>query len=316
MSPKALWSVGIGQSALLDANLGEGVLVKMLFSGISRGTEALVFAGRVPASQHESMRCSGQEGEFSFPVKYGYCAVAEVLEGQLKGKKVFTLHPHQDQFRVPAESLHLLPEGVPAERAVLAANMETALNIVWDSQVSLGDKVMVIGSGVVGSLVAYLISKIPGVDLTLVDQNPERHLLAQSLGINFALPADAPADCDVVIHATGSESGLNLAIASSGHQARIVEASWFGEGSQSIVLGGAFHDRRLSLISSQVGSIPASRAARWSYQRRMSKALELLADSTLDQLISGESNFEDLGTDYGSILSNPQTLCHRVRYQP
>lgn len=315
MTPIALWSLGSGEAKLQEAREGDGVLVRMLFSGISRGTERLVFEGRVPASQHESMRCSGQEGQFNFPIKYGYCAVGEVQEGELKGKKVFTLHPHQDQFRVSMDMLHVLPMELPVERAVLAANMETALNVVWDSEVALGDRVLVIGAGVVGTLVAYLISHIPGVDLTLVDQNPSREKVAASLGIRFALPANAPLDCDVVIHATGSEAGLNLAIVSGGNQARIVEASWYGEGSQSVSLGGAFHDRRLTLISSQVGSIPASKAPRWTYRRRMSKALEMLQDSKLDVLISGESSFEDLARDYPAILASPETLCHRVRYQ-
>ena len=315
MSTFALWALGEGNAELLPAQEGEGVLVKMLFSGISRGTERLVFEGRVPASQQESMRCNGQEGDFSFPVKFGYCAVGEVLEGELKGKKVFALYPHQNQFRIAQDQLHLLPQGLPEARAVLAANIETALNVVWDSQVSAGDRVNVIGAGVVGALVAYLISRIPGVEITLIDINPARSSLASDLGLAFERPENAPRNCDVVINTSASEDGLNLAIESARNEGRIVEASWFGAGKQSIALGGEFHNRRLSLISSQVGTIPNTKAPRWTFKRRMAKALELLADPTLDLLISGESDFSELGNDYATILSSPNTLCHRISYQ-
>jgi threonine dehydrogenase-like Zn-dependent dehydrogenase len=294
--------------------MGEGVLVKTLFSGISRGTERLVFEGRVPQSESSRMRALFQEGDFSFPVKFGYCSVGQIQEGELAGRQVFTLYPHQNIYRIPTAMLNFLPEGLDPERAVLAANMETALNIVWDSGVSAGDRVSVIGTGVVGALVGYLIARIPGTEITLVDINPSRASLAQTLGCKFALPKDAPVDNDVVIHTSSASSGIELALEIAGQEATIVEASWFGDRPVSLVLGGAFHSRRLRLISSQVGNLPAAKTPRWNHQRRMAMALDLLKDPKLDELVSGESAFEDLAENYSKILTSTDTLCHRIRY--
>jgi len=315
MKAQALWCVGKNAAQIRPANLGEGVLVRTLFSGISRGTERVVFEGRVPEAQYGEMRAAGQEGEFSFPVKYGYCAVGEISEGERKGRLVFALHPHQDFFRLPIESLHLLPIGVPPERAILAANMETALNILWDSNLRAGDRVAVIGAGVIGALTGYLASQLPGTEVTLIDVNPSRSTLAKQLGLEFAAPDAAPRDCDVVIHTSASSEGLTLAIGLAGQEATIVEASWYGVDQVTIPLGGDFHTKRLRIQGSQVGNLPASHTKRWSHKRRMNKALELLADQRLDALLSGETSFMELPASYPEILSDPQTLCHRVSYQ-
>jgi len=192
VTPKALWVVAQNQAEIKEAKLGEGILVKALFSGISRGTESIVFEGKVPLSEHQRMRAPFQEGDFSFPVKYGYCSVVEIQEGEHSGKVAFALFPHQDLFRVPESHLHLLPENVPAERAVLAANMETALNVVWDSKALPGDRVAVIGAGVLGSLIGFLLAKIPGTEVTLIDLNPDREQLAKGLGCNFASSESSP----------------------------------------------------------------------------------------------------------------------------
>ena len=315
LKARALWSVGSNTAEIRDGEIGEGVLVETLFSGISRGTEKLVFEGRVPSGEQTRMRALAQEGDFSFPVKFGYCAVGKVLEGELSGRKVFALHPHQDKFRVSETMLNLVPDGLPAERAILAANMETALNIFWDSGASAGDRIAVIGVGVVGALVGYLAAQLPGSDVTLIDLNPARAELAKNLGCKFATPDSAPRECDVVIHTSASEAGVSLALEIAGQEATIVEASWFGSGLINIPLGGAFHSRRLRLVSSQVGNLPSHRVPRWNHRRRMSMALDLLQDAQLDALISGESNFEDLPADYAAVLNDPDTLCHRIRYQ-
>lgn len=314
MNSTALWCTGSGQTELRDALLGEGVLVENLFSGISRGTEKLVFDGLVPESEADRMRCFGQEGDFSFPVKFGYCSVGRVLEGELSGRNVFVLHPHQKQFRAPFEQLHVLPDGLSPEKAILAANMETALNITWDSQASAGDKIAVIGAGVIGLLAGYLLAKIPGSDVTVIDKNSNRAAIAKQLGLKFTNPEAAPVDCDVVIHTSASSDGLALAIDIAGFEAKIIEASWYGDQEVVLSLGGAFHSQRLSLISSQVGSLPQTKKPRWDHNRRMTKALELLLDPELEVLISGESKFEDIATEYGGILHDPETLCHRIRY--
>jgi threonine dehydrogenase-like Zn-dependent dehydrogenase len=315
MSPKALWCTGSKSSEVRPAEIGKGVLVQTLFSGISRGTERLVFEGRVPESEWLRMRAPNQEGEFSFPVKFGYCAVGRVSEGVLVGKEVFALYPHQDSFRLSENMLYPLPKNLPAERAVLAANMETALNVLWDSGASAGDRIAVIGAGVLGSLVGYLAAKLPGAEVTLIDLNPAREKLATKLACSFALPDDAPADCDVVIHTSASGRGLSLALEIAGQEATVLEASWFGSDTVNLSLGAAFHSKRLRIISSQVGSVPAARTPRWTHQRRILKALDLLCDPVLDVLISGESNFSDLPEQYGRVLSDPETLCHRIRYE-
>lgn len=308
--------MGPARAALRPAALGDGVLVETLFTAISRGTEKLVFDGRVPETEVDRMRGPAQEGDFPFPVKYGYCAVGRVVEGDLAGRAVFALHPHQTRFRLPAPALHPLPDDLPPERGVLAANMETALNILWDSGAGAGDRIAVIGAGVVGALTGYLAARLPGAEVTLIDVNPDRAALARQLGCDFAQPGDAPGDCDVVVHVSASAEGLALAIACAACEANVVEASWHGSGTTPVPLGGAFHSKRLRLVSSQVGQVPPARRARWSHARRMRKALELLCNASLDALVTGETLFEDLPLRYGAILSDPGTLCHRVRYEP
>ncbi|WP_335904813.1 MULTISPECIES: zinc-binding alcohol dehydrogenase [unclassified Bosea (in: a-proteobacteria)] len=269
--------------------------MRTLWSGISRGTERLVFDGRVPESEYERMRAPLQQGAFPFPVKYGYCAVGIVDAGpaELLGKRVFCLHPHQDRFVVPADRVALVPESVPMRRAVLAANMETALNAHWDAGSGPADRIVVVGGGVLGLLVAYLAARLPGAEVTLVDLDDSRAEIAASLGCRFALPADCPQDADVVFHASASAAGLATAIGAAGFEARIVELSWYGEGSVAAPLGGAFHARRLQLVSSQVGQVSPSRRARFDYARRANAALALLADARLDALITDEIAFRD-----------------------
>lgn len=314
MTARALWCTDVNEATILAADIGTGVLVRARYSSISRGTERLVFQGRVPVSEYTNMRAPFQEGSFAFPVKYGYAMVGMAMEGALKGRAVFALFPHQTEFRLPEESLIVVPDAVPPARAVLAANMETALNILWDSRAGAGDRIAVIGAGVVGALVAYLCARLPGAEVVLLDTEPTRRDLALALGCGFAQPDAAPMGCDVVIHASASAAGLATALNSAGQGATVVEASWHGTGQTPIPLGGAFHSRRLRLISSQVGSLPQDRTLRWTYRRRLSKALDLLADPALDVLISGETAFDDLPATYNSILTSPGTLCHRIRY--
>lgn len=292
------------------------VLVRTLYSGISRGTESLIFRGQVPESEFERMRGPHMQGHFPFPVKYGYCAVGRVEAGPpaLRDKVVFALHPHQDRFILPADQVTLLPETLPPRRAVLAANMETALNIVWDAGIQPGDRVAVFGAGVVGTLVAYLASRIVGTETILVDRDARRQALATELDFTFAQVEDIEGEFDVLINATASGEALEKAIAHAGIEAKIVEASWYGDRPVTIPLGGAFHSRRLQLISSQVGTIPADKRARWTYGRRLTKALDLLLDVRLDRLISGETAFSELPAAYARILSAQETLCHRIRY--
>jgi hypothetical protein len=317
MPAHAFWLVAPGQGEIRDEPEPEGeVVVETRFSGISRGTEALVARGGVPEAVRDRMRAPFQEGNFPFPVKYGYAAVGRVVAGprDLAGRDVFVLHPHQDRFAAPAAACLPVPEAVPPERAILSANLETALNVVWDAGAGPCDRVAVIGAGVVGALAGWLCARILGTDVTLVDLRPERAALAARLGCRFATPPDAPADCDVVIHASASASGLATALAAAGEEATVAEASWHGGRDPAVPLGAAFHARRLRLISSQVGRLPPARAPRWTHRRRLTAALALAADPALDALISGETAFTDLPARYMAILDDPATLCHRVRH--
>jgi 2-desacetyl-2-hydroxyethyl bacteriochlorophyllide A dehydrogenase len=318
---RAFWIAEPGRGELRAETLPEPaadeVVVRSLFSGISRGTEALVFEGRVPASERQRMRAPFQRGEFPAPVKYGYASVGEVERGPrgLQGRRVFVLHPHQTRFVVPAGAVHVLPDGVAAERAVLAANLETAINGIWDAAPQVGDRIAVIGAGTVGSLVAWLAGQIAGCDVELVDTNRSRRDVARALGVRFAAPDDASENADVVIHASGSAAGLALALRVAGFESTIVEMSWHGAREVPLPLGEAFHARRLTIKSSQVGSIAASQRARWDARRRMALALSMLADPALDVLITGESAFDALPEVMAQLAANPgDALCHRIKY--
>ncbi len=310
---RALWIERPRQAALRSACVGEPgageARIAMLWSGISRGTERLVFEGRVPAAQAKSMRAPFQDGEFPFPVKYGYCAVGRVEAGPAEwlGRTVFCLHPHQSRFIVPLDMARPVPENVPPRRATLAANMETALNALWDSGAGPGDGIVVIGAGVVGLLVAALCAGLPGADVTVVDIDATRAKIAASLGATFVAAADFAAlgydDADVVFHASANAQGLALALGCAGLEANIVEMSWYGDAPVAAPLGGAFHAKRSRLISSQVGQVSPSRRPRWNFSRRLDKALELLADARFDALITEEVAFEDAPRELPRILS-------------
>jgi threonine dehydrogenase-like Zn-dependent dehydrogenase len=320
MMATALWIVAAGAAELRDEEVAAGageLLVETRFSGISRGTEALVLRGGVPKAERARMRAPLQAGSFPFPVKYGYAAVGRVAEGPegLRGRDVFVLHPHQDRFAAPAAMAVPLPRGLPAGRAVLAANMETALNILWDSGASAGDRIAVVGAGTVGALAGWLCARLPGTEVTLVDVNPARGALAAALGCGFAEPGAAPQDCDLTIHTSATGEGLATALGAAGLEATVVEASWYGDRPPTVGLGGAFHSRRLRLVSSQVSLVPTERRARWSNRRRLEAALGLLADPVLDVLISGETAFRDLAKRYAEVLDRGDTLCHRVFYE-
>jgi threonine dehydrogenase-like Zn-dependent dehydrogenase len=317
---RAFWIVAPGRAEIRDetvpAPVDGQVLVRALFSGISRGTEALVFLGRVPQSEWVRMRAPFQSGDFPAPIKYGYASVGVVEQGPpaIIGRTVFVLHPHQTRYSVPSRAAHVVPDKVPAARAVLAANMETAVNGLWDARPHIGDRVTVVGGGTVGCLVAWLASRIVGCRVELVDINPQRAAVAKALGAQFARPDEATPDADVVVHASGTPEGLRRSLELAGPEASVVELSWYGDTSVLLPLGGPFHSRRLSILSSQVGSIAPGQRIRWSTDRRMQLALALLVDEALDVLITGESPFESLPALMPSLTSPGETLCHRIRY--
>jgi hypothetical protein len=318
---EALWYVAPGQAELRPETVGEPrpgeVLVRAQHGALSRGTERLVFSGRVPESEFERMRAPFMGGKFPFPVKYGYATVGRVERGpvDLQGRMVFALYPHQSVFIAPADAVFPIPDRVPPARAVLAANMETALNAVWDSAPGPADRIAVVGAGVVGALVAWLCGHLARPEVTLVDVDPSRAALARALGVGFAAPEAAPRNCDLVVHASGNPAGLATALDLAGNEATVLELSWYGAGEIAVPLGGAFHSRRLKLISSQVGQVAASHRARWTPGRRLAAAIDLLADRRLDALLAPAVAFHDLPGRLPQILAPERhLLCQVIDY--
>jgi threonine dehydrogenase-like Zn-dependent dehydrogenase len=311
---RAFWTIGPGRGELRSEALPEAgpgtIKIRALASGISRGTEALVFAGRIPPGQFDTMRAPLMGGTFPFPVKYGYSTVGERDDGH----RIFVLHPHQDHFLAPASMCVPVPEAIPTHRAVLAANMETALNLCWDAVPLAGERVLVIGAGVVGLLAASLLSRIPAAEVTVVDVNPARAVLAKRLGCAFASPDAAPHDQELIVHASASEAGLHLALRRAAFEGRIVEASWYGDASPVVPLGEAFHARRLRLIATQVGAVAPNMRGRRSHAERLATALALLDNPAYDALLEGPTRFGDLPEAMPRILA-PGGLCHVITYE-
>ena len=318
---EALWYVGPGRVEIrreAARALGpDEVRVRACHGAVSRGTERLVFRGHVPPSEFDRMRAPFMGGAFPFPVKYGYSVVGRIVAGgdELCGRLVFALHPHQTAFTLPTQAVVPVPAGVPPARAVLAANMETALNALWDAAPGPADRIAVVGAGVVGALVAWLCSRLPGTTVTLVDIDPARAELATALGLRFACADDGPADCDLVVHASGTGEGLATALQLAGEEATVLELSWYGTNEVTVLLGGAFHSRRLRLVSSQVGQVAASHRSRWTHRRRLAAALDLLADSRLDALLAPAVAFGELPTKLDHIFTNTSSaLCQLIDY--
>jgi hypothetical protein len=318
---QALWYVGPRRAEIRTEKLSppglEEIRVRSLWGALSRGTESLIFAGRVPRTEFRRMRSPHMGGDFPFPVKYGYAIVGRAEAGppNLIGRNLFVLHPHQTLFNVPYASVAALPDGIPPPRAVLAANMETALNAVWDGAPGPADRIAVIGAGVIGALIAFLCRQIPGVNVTLIDVNTARADIARTLGVAFAAPDQAPIDCDLVFHASATAAGLATAIACAGEETSIVELSWYGEGSIPVPLGAAFHSRRLRVISSQVGQVSASRRGRWTAKQRLAAAIRLLHDDHLDALIVPPIRFGELPERLSEILApGSDVLCQLIEY--
>ena len=318
---QALWYVAPGRVEIREERLaaprpGE-VRVRALFGALSRGTEALVLAGRVPESEFARMRAPFMGGHFPFPIKYGYATVGRIENGPQEqlGRIVFALHPHQHLFNIPESAIVALPETVLPQRAVLAANMETALNAVWDSAAGPADRIAIVGAGTVGALVAFLCSGLAGAEVMLVDINERRAELAQKLGVRFAKPETAKGDCDLVVHASGTAAGLRTALALAGEEATVLELSWYGDTPVAAPLGGAFHSRRLRLISSQVGQVASSHRPRWTHNRRLAAAIDLLADSRLDALLAPMVSFYDLPRRLPDILNARNgVVCQLISY--
>ncbi|MDQ0584503.1 zinc-dependent alcohol dehydrogenase [Streptomyces rishiriensis] len=323
VTARAFWVSSPGEGEIREVVVPDPaedeVLVRSSWSGVSRGTETLVFRGGVPESQRAAMRAPFQEGDFPAPVKYGYLNVGVVERGPaaLVGRTVFCLYPHQTRFVVPAAAVTVVPDSVPAPRAVLAGTVETAVNALWDAAPLVGDRIAVVGGGMVGCSVAALLARFPGVRVQLVDADPARAKVAEALGVDFAAPEDARDGLDLVVHASATEQGLARSLELLSAEGTVLELSWYGDRKVSLPLGEDFHSRRLVIRSSQVGTVSPARRASRTYADRLALALELLADPALDALVTGDSAFEELPEVMPKLASGEiPALCHRVRYEP
>lgn len=318
----AFWVESAGKGALRTTDIPEAepdhVLVRTLLTGISRGTESLVFRGEVPASERDRMRAPFQEGDFPAPVKYGYLNVGVVERGpsDIRGRTVYTLYPHQSVFVVPRSAVTPVPDGVPARRAVLAGAVETAVNVLWDAAPLVGDRVSVVGAGMVGCSVARLARGIPGVEVVVVDVDRSKATVCGQLDVGYAHPDDAPHDRDLVINTSASEEGLQLALESAASEGEIIEASWFGDRPVRLHLGGRFHSKRLTIRSSQVGMVSPRRRGTRSTADRIALALELLQDAAFDALLTGSSSWQELPAVMAAVASGSSPgLCHTIDWR-
>lgn len=301
---------------LQEPGRGE-VMVRTMRSGVSRGTETLVFRGGVPTAQYEAMRAPFQEGEFPAPVKYGYLNVGVVEEGprELRGRTVFCLYPHQTAYVVPAAAVTLVPDDVPPARAVLAGTVETAVNALWDAAPLVGDRVAVVGAGMVGCCVARLLGGFPGVEVTLVDVDPARAEVAGALGVEFALPENAPEGRDLVVHASATSAGLQRSLELLAPEGTVIDLSWYGDSEVRLSLGGAFHSGRLAIRASQVGTLSPTRAGRRTSADRLALAMHLLQDPAFDALVTGESRFGELPDVMARLAGGSlPAICHTIAY--
>jgi threonine dehydrogenase-like Zn-dependent dehydrogenase len=296
----------------------DDVRVRTLWSGISRGTESLIFRGRVPEREYDAMAAPFQGGRLPGPVKYGYLNVGTVEAGpsDLAGRTVFCLYPHQTRYVVPATAVVPVPPEVPAERAVLAGTVETAVNVLWDAGPLVGDRVAVVGAGMVGCCVARLLSQIPGVHVTVVDTNADRAEVAAAFSVDFAAPDDAPAGNDLVVHTSATSSGLTRSLELLGREGTVVDASWYGDEPVTLPLGGPFHSSRLTIRSSQVGAVAPARQGRRTHRDRLALAMELLVDPAYDVLLTGSSAFNELPDTMAAIASGALPgVCHTINYE-
>ena len=317
----AFWLREPGAGEIRPVELAEPgpaeVFVRTLHTGISRGTETLVYRGGVPASQYAAMRAPFQDGEFPGPVKYGYLNVGLVEAGppDLLGRTVFCLYPHQTAYVVPADAVTVVPDGVPPARAVLAGTVETAVNALWDAAPLIGDRIAVVGAGMVGCCVARLLARFPGVEVTLVDVDAKRADIAAALGCDFAQPAGAVDGCDLVIHTSATSAGLQLSLDLLAVEGTVIDLSWYGDAETRLSLGAAFHSRRLTIRASQVSMIAPARQGRRGFADRLALAMDLLHDPTFDALITGVSRFDELPAVMARLAAGTlPALCHTISY--
>jgi 2-desacetyl-2-hydroxyethyl bacteriochlorophyllide A dehydrogenase len=267
------------------------VRIAAIASAISHGTEMLVFRGLVPEGLELDLPTL--RGSFTFPIKYGYASVGRVVEAGADvgclavGDAVFVHHPHQSTYVVPATMPIRLPDGLDPLLGVFLANVETAVNVVVDAAPRLGERVAVFGQGVVGLLITQLLRRTGVSQIVVVEPVAQRRDLALALGADVALESGGSiSDVDLAIEVSGNAAALDAALNSVAFGGTVVVASWYGTKTVPLMLGGAFHRRRLRIVSSQVSTIDAALQPRWTHQRRLALASQLLSELELTSLIT------------------------------
>ena len=305
----------IKKKLLRPSNKPNTLIIKTLYSGISKGTEKLVSSGFVGKDQYKIMKSPFQEGTFSFPIKYGYINVGKVINGpkKLLHKNTFALYPHQDLFEINSKEVQILNESNNPKKYLLTANMETAINIFWDTQASNKDKIVIVGMGSVGILTAYYFKLQNYKNVFICDSNLKKKKFATLLGLNFK-DFKSIKDIDVVINTTSNYQIINKSFNKLNLEGKIVEASWYGNKKGIINLGGNFHSKRLKLISTQVSNIPKYLSNKHNYKSRLKLAIKALSSNKLLKLVNTESHFNNLEEDYVSIINNPDSIMHAIKY--
>ena len=319
MKSQSLWLIKKNKPKILSKDIyykknNKTVLVKTLYSGISKGTENLVARGKIHKSQFKIMRCPFQDGNFSFPIKYGYINIGEIIDGpiSLTGKKIFTLFPHQTVFEISTKNINLI-KNKNAKKYLLTANMETAVNIFWDSQAKKNDRILIVGLGSVGLLTAYFFKLKGYKNLYVSDVNLSKKSIAKKLNLNF-IHYNKINNLDCIINTTSNYDVLNNSFTKLNLDGKIIEASWYGEKVGKLNLGNEFHSKRLRIISSQVSNIPLHMQKKHNYRSRLKIAINALNDDKLLLLINSVSKFENLEKNYISILKDKNIIIHAIKY--
>jgi 2-desacetyl-2-hydroxyethyl bacteriochlorophyllide A dehydrogenase len=298
----------------------EDVVVQAIASGISAGTELLVYRGQVPPELPLDLPTLA--GSFRYPIKYGYASVGRVaaagaaVRDRAPGDLVFALHPHQSTYVLPAARTVLLPPNLPPEHGVFLANLETAVNVALDAAPRLGETVLLSGLGVVGLLVLQTLRRTGVAEIIAVDPLPRRRALAARLGASLTLAPDADVAAqarartagrgvDLAVEVSGAPAALGPAIEAVADEGTVVVASWYGTKSVPLHLGSHFHRGRVRLRSSQVGHLDPALAPRWDHARRQAVALRLLAELPLGDLISHRIPFAQAPEAFALLDERP-----------
>ena len=317
INTQSFWIKKKNNSYIKDHSINQAgkneLLIQTKYSGISYGTERVVYTGSVPDSQRELMRCPYQEGNFGSDVKYGYMNIGKVIDGPpgFKGKYVYTLFPHQTYYILDKTEVTLIPESIPLKRCLLTANMETAINGMWDTLPSCGDKILVIGSGVVGFLMAYILKSIPGSEILLVDSDSKKNKYSKLFNINFKNKYKA----NIIYECSGNAKILDGLSKHVKDEAIICILSWYGDNISKVKFGEEFLSKRIKIIFSQVSKVSHNRSQYWDNVKRRELAIKMLNDDRLDNLIEKKIiKFSKLPLFFSQMNNKQSFFCKVVDY--